>query len=114
MHMRIASSAVDTTHFTQYGISMITDADIKKLKAVFATKADAQAQHDVVITKLNMLEKHIEAVDKGLETLNESLVPILGNIHEWTDEIHNEVVKERLLKRVKRLEKHLGLPALAD
>lgn len=147
-------ASIDTPRFTQYGVSMITDADTKKLltafkkvfatkddlvamekrqdakyatkddlkglltkddaKSLFQTKDEARVQHDAVIIKLNALEKHIEAVDKGLETLNESLIPILGNIHEWTDEIHNEVVRERLLKRVKRLEKHLGLPSLAD
>ena len=111
---RIIFDPIDTFLQSQYCYLMITDADVKKLKAVFATKDDAKAQHDAVIIKLNVLEKHIASVDQGLETLNESLIPILGNLHEWTDEIHNAVVRERLLKRVKRLEKHLGLPTLVD
>lgn len=116
---------VDCNQRSLYSNIMITDDDTKKLlsafKKVFATKDDAKTQHDAVIIKLNALEKRIDSVDKNvgsvaqeLSKLTESLVPILGNLHEWTDEIHNAVVRERLLKRVKRLEKHLGLPTLVD
>lgn len=68
---------------------MITDADIKKLKAVFATKDDL-----VVMEK--RLKKDI--VKDVVDYLQNTILPIL-NEHE---------------KRLDRLEKHVGgFPAIA-
>ncbi len=95
---------------------MLTKIDIKQLltafKEVFQTKDEAQMRHDAVIIKLNTIEKRVSNVEHDVTSFNEAMVPILGNLHEWTDEIHNEVVREKLLKRVKRLERHLGVPTL--
>lgn len=91
---------------------MITDADIEKLKKVFSTKDDAQVKHDQVILKLNAIEKRVSSVETDVKSLNEFIVPAIGNILQWSDEIHAKVVREKLLKRVKRVEKHLDLPSV--
>jgi len=68
---------------------MITDADIKKLKAVFTTKDD-------LITMEKRLKKEI--VGSVVDYLQENILPIL-NEHE---------------KRLDRLEKHVGgFPTIA-
>ncbi len=72
---------------------MITDADIKKLKAVFATKDD-------LVSMEKRLKKEIrkEIVGDIVDYMQDNVLPLL-NEHE---------------KRLDRLEKHVGgFPAIA-
>lgn len=66
---------------------MITDADIKKMKEVFATKDD-----------LKPMQKSLKKIEKKLDTTVRFFDASVVN-HE---------------KRIKRLEKHLDLPLLTD
>lgn len=83
-------------------------------KSLFQTKNTAQTNHNQIILKLNAIEKRARSLEGDVKGLHDFIVPALGNLHEWTDEIHNEVVREKLLKRVKRLEKHVGLLPTPD
>lgn len=76
-------NAIDKTYFTRYIINMITDADIEKLKTIFATKEDLVAMG-------SKLKKEILT---GVADYLESRIIILLNAHE---------------KRIDRLEKHVG------
>jgi len=86
---------------------MLTKKDISQLleslKKVFATKQEAKRQHTVVIQRLDRIQEDLS-----------SLTEVTGNILSWTDDIHKEMVSEKLPQRVHRLEKHLGYPVLAD
>ena len=69
---------------------MITDDDVKKLSKVFATKDDLKGlakQKDLIETKQTVLQ-----VKQQLNELSEYVVPALGNIFRWTDDIHRAVV----------------------
>ncbi len=77
---------------------MITDADIKKLKTVFATKDDLKqfATKDDLAATEKRLEKKI--IDGVAEYMQDNIIPLL-NQHE---------------KRLDRLEKHMGgFPSIA-
>jgi hypothetical protein len=65
---------------------MITDADIKKMKKVFATKDD--------LKKLAK-QKDLLEVKKKLQELSDYAVPALGNIFRWTDDIHTAVTGKK-------------------
>ena len=60
---------------------MITDQDIKKMKKVFTTKDDLKPIH-----------KKMDLMDKKLDDLTEYVVPALGSIFKWTDDIHRAFV----------------------
>jgi hypothetical protein len=80
---------VDKYIIPQYIEHMITDADIKKLKAVFATK------NDLIVMEKSLKREIVESV---VDYLQENILPIL-NEHD---------------KRLDRLEKRVGgFPALA-
>ncbi len=75
---------------------MITDADIKKLKAVFATKDDIMSLRRDMVSMEKRLKKEI--VGAVVDYLQENIIPIL-NEHD---------------KRLDRLEKRVGgFPAVA-
>ena len=63
---------------------------------------------------LSELKTKINSIEHKLDDLSEFTQEATGNILEWTDEIHTTIVKEQLVRRVKRLEKHNNLPSLAD
>jgi len=110
---------------------MLTKKDVVTLKKVFATKQEAKKQHDVVLKKLGTMQGDIQSTKSDIkimqgdvktlqvdvktvkETLN-NLVEMTGEILSWTDDIHKEIVMEKLPQRVHRIEKHLGFPVLAD
>lgn len=87
---------------------MITDDDVKKLSKVFATKADLKgfATKDdlkVFATKddLQALAKQKDLLDvkkdlldvkDKLTELSDYVIPALGNIFRWTDDIHRAVL----------------------
>ena|SRR3989344_1155953 len=83
-------------------------------KHIFQTKIDTQGQHDAVILKLTSIEKRVSSIEEDVQDIHDAVVPALGNLHQWTDEIHRDIVREKLPARVKRIEKHLSLPPLAD
>ena len=114
---------------------MITKKDTTQLlqafTKVFATKQEAKKQHDEVVQKLGIVQSDIKSMKGDIntvqgdiktmksdinsvkETLN-NLTEMTGDILSWTDDIHKEIVMEKLPQRVHRIEKHLGFPVLAD
>ena len=112
---------------------MITDKDIKKLKESFkdsfATKDDLKAmegrQNDKFATKddlkafatkddlkalakqkdLEIVKQDVASIRNSLEDLSEFSKSAIGNILDWTQEIHETIVKKNLPKRVTRIEK---------
>jgi hypothetical protein len=87
---------------------MITDADIKKLKNsfkdTFATKDDlkelakqkdllrVESKVDKLELKVGLVEKRVLSVENKLDQLTEYVVPTLGGILKWTDDIHQAIV----------------------
>ena len=90
---------------------MITDDDVKKLKkafkGTFATKADLKAmearQDKKFATKddlkalakqkdLLSVKKDLADVKNKLTELSNYVIPALGNIFRWTDDIHRAVL----------------------
>lgn len=96
---------------------MITDADVKKLSKVFATKDDVKAiiddalvpvkkdissiksdvstlKTDVSTIKIDVvhLKTEVGSVKEKLDELTAFVVPAIGNILEWTDDIHRAIV----------------------
>jgi hypothetical protein len=85
---------------------MFTNQDKKFLKETFATKSDIKGlgkQKDLL-----RIESKVDSVQRTLDDLVEVVAPI----NPWMDEIHNSIVKEELPRRVKRIEKRLGLSPL--
>ena len=76
-----------------------TKKDLEK----FATKSEMEKQHNEVVKKLDNIQSDIS-----------NLTDAVGSIFTWTDDIHKEIVSEKLPQRVRRIEKHLDLPVLAD
>lgn len=81
---------------------MITDADVKKLKAVFLTKDDAKVfatKDDLkVLAKqadLLAVKAEVSAVKDTVEQLSEYVIPALGNIFKWTDDIHAAITGKK-------------------
>lgn len=71
--------------------NMITDNDIKKLSKVFATKDDLKD-----LAK----QKDLLQVKEKLNELTDFVVPTLGNIFEWTDDIHKAFIGKSSRKRL--------------
>lgn len=92
---------------------MITDTDVRKLSKVFATKndldkklkpihkkidtLDTKFDHlDIRVgrleTKVTTIDTKVDAIDKNLKDLTEFVVPALGKLFEWTDDIHRAIV----------------------
>jgi len=110
----ITKRIVDCRFFTGYSGHMLTKKDTNQLlqafTKVFATKQEANKQHVVVLNKLESVQNDVKTVQNTLNNLTE----VTGNILSWTDDIHNEIVREKLPQRVHRIEKHLGFPVVAD
>lgn len=130
---------VDDEFFMGYSEPMLTKKDITQLlqafTKVFATKADLtrfatkkdlekfatkkemKKQHNEVVQKIDSVQGDIKSIKGDVKavqyTLN-NLSEMTGNILSWTDDIHKEIVMEKLPQRVHRIEKHLGFPLLAD
>lgn len=65
---------------------MITDADIKKMKKVFATKDDLK---DLAKQKdLLRLESKVDEIKQDVHDLTDAV----GTIFQWTDNIHRAIV----------------------
>jgi len=85
---------------------MITDADIRKLKDVFDTKQESKKRHKETLKrfdsldnrlgsvekKVNSLDNRLGSVEKKVDELTEFVVPSIGNILAWTDDIHRAIV----------------------
>ncbi len=87
---------------------MITDDDVKKLKkafkGTFATKDDLKnlAKQDDLLavkkdvarveTKVDTVKKDLLDVKDKLTELSDYVIPALGNIFRWTDDIHRAVL----------------------
>jgi hypothetical protein len=80
---------------------MITDADVKKLKDsfkdTFATKDDFKGvaqQRDLlrVESKVDKLDVRVSSVESKLDQLTEYVMPTLGGILKWTDDIHKAII----------------------
>jgi hypothetical protein len=89
---------------------MITDKDITKLKKVFATKDDlAGIKSDIVDLRSDMLRQ------KGdiLGELSKTHHAIMRDLEQFFHDSFMPVL-EGHDKRITRLEKHAGLPKIAD
>ncbi len=80
---------------------MITDADVKKLKDsfkdTFATKDDLKGvakQKDLVSLQkdVSALKTDVKRVEKKMDEFSEYVIPALGNIFKWTDNIHKALI----------------------
>lgn len=94
------AGSVDNYIFLMYSGIMITDADIKKLSKVFATKDDLKA----FATK-DDLSRELKPVKKSLHDMKRDLK---ATIKLFDPELMNHK------KRIVRIESHLGLPKFAD
>lgn len=134
---------IDDRFFTRYSETMLTTKDIKQLiqafTNVFATKADlvplatrkdlekfatkkafekfaTKKDLERFATKSEMEKQHNEVVKKldNIQSDISNLTDAVGSIFTWTDDIHRDIVSEKLPQRVRRIEKHLDLPIVAD
>lgn len=95
---------------------MLTQSDIKKIKSLlknFATKDDLKSfatKSDLknFATKDDLKElaqqKDLLEVKTKLDQLTELSTEGIGDLLEWTQEIHNSIVVQKLPDRVKKLE----------
>ncbi len=67
-----------------------TQADKKFLKQNFATKDDLK----VLAKQKDLLhvQTKVSSVERKLDELTEFIVPAIGNLLEWTDDIHRAIV----------------------
>ncbi len=71
---------------------MITDVDIRKLQKVFDTKQESKKRHKETLKRFDNLDKRVSSVEQKVTELTEFVVPAIGNILEWTDDIHRAIV----------------------
>ena len=92
----------------------IVQSDIKSMKGDINT---VQGDIKTMKSDINTVQGDIKTMKSDInsvkETLN-NLTEMTGDILSWTDDIHKEIVMEKLPQRVHRIEKHLGFPVLAD
>lgn len=75
-------TSIDSLRFTQYGVPMITDADVKKLKAVFATKDDLKN----LVTKDGLKEDLNDMRSQIMDAMDGKLKATERNILDAVDE----------------------------
>ena len=86
---------------------MLTKSDIKIIKDLlknFATKDDLKSFATKDDLKLLAKQSDLLDVKQKLNDLTEFSKDAIGNILVWTDEIHRNIVKEKLSERIKKLE----------
>mgnify|MGYP001614459207 CR=1 FL=1 len=88
--------------------------DIKVVQGdVKIVQGDVQSVKDDIKT----VQVDIQSMKGDIKTVQETLsnlTDMTRDILSWTDDIHKEIVQEKLPQRVHRIEKHLGFPVLAD
>ena len=85
--------------------------DVSSLKSdVSGLKQDVAT----IKTDMSLLKKDVHSVKDKLDELYDFSVHAIGNILDWTNEIHTTIVKKKLPERVERLEKHVGIPPFAN
>jgi hypothetical protein len=70
---------------------MLTSNDLQKIGEVVDQKLDQ---------KLKPIHKKIDKIDKDLNDLKDYVVPSLGSIFEWTDDIHTALVGKKSSKPI--------------
>lgn len=90
---------------------MLSTKDIKDIKGVVDLSLESVKKD---ITEIKQVLKVVKSdVTDVKSTLNE-MTTAVGNIFQWTDDIHNSLVKKKLPQRVEKIEKHLGIPSYLD
>lgn len=106
----------------------IAQSDIQSIKGDIKTvRGDVQVlkgdmktvQSDIASMKsdIKTVQGDVQTMKSNIKTVQETLsnlTDMTGDILSWTNDIHQEIVMEKLPKRVHRIEKHLGFPVLAD
>ena len=108
---------------------MLTKNDLQKIKTVVddslhSVKQDVSTlktdvsglKQDVstLKTDVSMIKTDMGGIKDKLDELYDFSVHAVGNILDWTNEIHTTIVKKKLPERLERLEKHSGLGQFAD
>ncbi|MEK7543918.1 MAG: hypothetical protein AAB557_03555 [Patescibacteria group bacterium] len=92
--------------------------DVSTLKTDITTlKTDVSGlKQDVatVKTDISLVKIDLRGVKDKLDELFDFSIHAIGDILDWTNEIHTTIVKKKLPERVERLEKHVGIPPLAN
>ena len=77
---------------------MLSKSDKKYLEQTIEHKLDEKLNQKFdeklkpIHDKLNRVEKNLSQVDKNLTELSEYVIPALGNIFRWTDDIHKALI----------------------
>lgn len=83
---------------------MITDDDVKKLSKVFATKDDLKAmatKDDLkALEKTMAKQKDLLDVKQKLDDLSDYVIPAIGSIFRWTDDLHTAFVGKKRNKSI--------------
>ena len=67
---------------------MLTKQDQKFLLDNLATKKDIQA----LDVKVDTMSKRVSSLEKAVQELTQFVVPAIGNILEWTDDLHRAML----------------------
>ncbi|MBI2029145.1 hypothetical protein HYT02_01895 [Candidatus Gottesmanbacteria bacterium] len=71
------------------------------------TNSDTQVISNIIKTELKPVKDDLKVIKKDLKDLTNFVKDSIPPIFEWTDDIHKSIVKEKLLERVKDLERTL-------
>lgn len=76
---------------------MLTKQDQKFLLKNFATKKDIKGvakQKNLISlsTKVNSIDIRLTSVEQKVTELTEFMVPAIGNLLQWTDDVHRAIV----------------------
>ena len=80
---------------------MLTKSDKQFLTENFATKDDFKnlaKQKDLlrVESKVDSLDTRVSSIEQKLDQLTEYVMPTLGGILKWTDDIHKAIIGKPL------------------
>ena len=86
---------------------LMLKSDVSTLKTdVSSLKQDLAT----VKTDFSLIKADVRSVKDKIDELYDFSVHGIGDILDWTNEIHRTIVKKKLPERVERLEKHAGIP----
>ena len=86
----------------------LTKNDLKAIKSIVDTSIEP------VMKDISSLKTETLGIRDKLDELYKFVVPAIGELLEWSDDILRSIVKKKLPERVERLEKQTGLHRLVD
>lgn len=89
---------------------MLTKSDVKIIRNVF--KSELTIELKPLKQDINLVKNGTITINKDILSMKEKLnefasfvVQALGNVLDWSEDIHDSIVKEKLPERVKKLER---------